>query len=53
MFRQLSADVTLVLHNDTRLSQEEMVTLAARGVEIVEGPATEVVVEQDRLRGCG
>ncbi len=51
MFRQLSAEVTLVLHNDIRPGDEEMAKLAGRGVAIVAGPVTELVLENDRLAG--
>lgn len=50
LFRQLSAEVTMVLHG-ARLSDEDAVRLRARGVTVFDGPATELLVEQDQLRG--
>jgi len=51
LFRQLSADVTLVIHGGPELTAEERDQLAARGVRIAEAAVRELVVEDDRLTG--
>ncbi|MBA8952534.1 NAD(P)/FAD-dependent oxidoreductase [Actinomadura namibiensis] len=52
MWRQLSDDVTLVLEPGTRLRPEQAEELAARGVEVTDGPITELLTEGDRLTGA-
>lgn len=51
MFRQLSAHVTLIVHAGPRPGDEEMTKLTDRGVSVIEGPVTELVVEGDLLQG--
>ncbi|WP_028644045.1 NAD(P)/FAD-dependent oxidoreductase [Nocardioides sp. URHA0020] len=51
LWRQWSDDVTLFLNDRLALSPEDAERLAARGVAVVEGRVTEVVVEDDRLVG--
>ncbi|HEY4602755.1 MAG TPA: bifunctional NAD(P)/FAD-dependent oxidoreductase/class I SAM-dependent methyltransferase [Blastococcus sp.] len=51
MFRQLSADVTLLLHTEAPLGPDEAEQLAARGVSVVEGEVAAVEVSEDRLSG--
>ncbi len=51
LFRQLSATVTLLTHSGPTLSVEEAEVLAARGITVVEGEVTDLVVGDDRLRG--
>src|SRR3954470_23245930 len=51
MFRQLSADVTLLLHTRLPLAPDEAEQLAARGVSVVEGEVAAVEVSEDRLSG--
>ncbi|WP_345713994.1 NAD(P)/FAD-dependent oxidoreductase [Kineococcus glutinatus] len=51
LWRQLSEDVTLVLHSGPEPDAAQREQLAARGVEVVAGPAVEVLVEADRLSG--
>ncbi|MGB3186151.1 MAG: hypothetical protein WBG36_17400 [Ornithinimicrobium sp.] len=46
----LSGEVTLVLQDETRPTEEETLKLEARGVAVVDGPVTELV-EGDRLQG--
>ena len=48
--RDWSADVLLFEHTYT-LSDDERARLTARGVEIVAGDVTEVIVHEDRLQG--
>jgi thioredoxin reductase len=51
LFRQLSDDVTLFLHNAPELTDEQWEELAARGISVVEGEVEAVEVEDDRLTG--
>ncbi len=51
LFRQLSADVTIVTHNGIQPTDEDAVRLGGRGVVVVDGPVSELVVEDDQLRG--
>lgn len=51
VFRQLSVDVTLVVHVGDAPGPEDLTKLNAQGVAVVPGPATEVLVEDDRLTG--
>ena len=53
LFRQLSTDVTLFLHEGTELTEEQWEQLAGLGVGVVEGGVGGLVVdeEQDRLTG--
>ncbi len=50
LFRQLTADVTLLAHG-TRFSSDDLRRLDARGVRLVEGEVREVLVESDVLVG--
>ncbi|WP_184921764.1 NAD(P)/FAD-dependent oxidoreductase [Saccharothrix ecbatanensis] len=50
LLRQWSADVTLFAHT-LDLSDEDRATLAARGIEVVDGAVAEVVVRDDAVRG--
>ena len=50
LWRQWSADVTLVLHS-YRPDAEDSRRLAARGVTVVDGPVARLVVTDDRLAG--
>ncbi|WP_243882635.1 NAD(P)/FAD-dependent oxidoreductase [Cellulomonas dongxiuzhuiae] len=49
--RQLSDDVTVVLHDAVELDADARADLAARGVRVVAGRATGVRVEDDALTG--
>lgn len=51
LFAQLSDDVAYFRHTAPEPSDDEREQLAARGIEIVEGPVAAVVVEADRLAG--
>jgi thioredoxin reductase len=51
LFRQLSDDVTLLLHTGPALSTEDAEQLGARGVVCVEGEVAAVQVDADRLSG--
>ena len=51
LFRQWTPDVTLFLHTTPEPTQAEREQLAARGVSVVEGEVTELVVADDRLTG--
>jgi thioredoxin reductase len=51
MFRQWSADVTLFLHTGPAPEETEREQLAARGIALVEGEVTGLVVTDDRLTG--
>lgn len=51
LWRQWSDDVTLFLNDQLVLEAEDAEKLAARGVAVVEGAVTEVVVAEDRLVG--
>jgi thioredoxin reductase len=51
LWRQWSADVTLLVHTGPRPTAEQAEQLAARGITVVEGEATHLVVEGDRLTG--
>lgn len=51
LFRQLTTEVTVVLHDGAVVDEEQREQLRARGVRVVEERATEVVVEDDRLTG--
>lgn len=53
LFRQLSTDVTLFLHEGTELTEEQWEQLAGLGVGVVDGRVGGLVVdeEQDRLTG--
>ncbi len=50
LLRQLSADVTVLAHTTT-FPDEALEQLAARGIAVVEGEVTEVVVQDDRITG--
>lgn len=51
MFRQLTPAVTLLAHTGPALSAEQAEQLAARGVSVVDGQVTGLVVQDDRLSG--
>jgi thioredoxin reductase len=51
LFHQLSADVTLLLHQQRALSDEQAEELAAIDVRVVTGEVTRVVVEDDAITG--
>jgi thioredoxin reductase len=51
MFRQLSEDVTFLSHTRPLPAPEEARQLAARGIDVVEGEAVSLEVENDRLTG--
>ncbi|MFY1703465.1 FAD-dependent oxidoreductase [Micromonospora sp. WMMA1923] len=51
LFRQLTDDVVLFTHTGPALSPTDAERLAARGVTVVTGEVTEVVVTDDRLTG--
>jgi len=51
LFRQLSADVTLLLHTAPEPTDLEAEQLAARGVQIVRGPVEALEIASDRLTG--
>lgn len=50
LWRQWSADITLFSH-DLEISEDDRRKLTARGVRLVEGRISELVVEDDRLTG--
>ncbi len=51
LFRQLSDDVTVLLHGAPPLGDDDREELAARGVAVVDGPVTSLRVEGDHLVG--
>lgn len=51
MFRQLSDDVTLFLHDVLQPTEEEWEQLAARGISVVQGKVEAVEVTDDKLTG--
>jgi thioredoxin reductase len=51
LVRQWSDDVTLFLHETGDLPADDRARLAARGIQVVAGEVTGVVVEDDRLTG--
>jgi len=51
MFRQWSADITLLLNDQPLPATEELELLAARGIEIVQGRVERLVVEHNALVG--
>lgn len=52
LFRQLTEDVTFFLHTAPEPSDEDRERLAARGVTVIEGEVTALVVTDDRLTGA-
>ena len=51
LFRQLTDDVTVVVHDGEGPGEVDAERLAARGIEIVHGPAASLEVADDRLTG--
>ena len=51
LFRQLSADIVLLTHTAGPPAPEDREQLAARGITLVDGVVSEVLVEDDRLVG--
>ena len=51
LFRQLTDDVTVFVHSGDGPTAEESARLHARGMRVVAGPVTEVVVSDDRISG--
>lgn len=51
MFRQLSDDVTLFLHTAPEPTEEQWEALTARGISVVDGLVTSVLVDEDRMTG--
>ncbi|MFP3986225.1 NAD(P)/FAD-dependent oxidoreductase [Streptomyces sp. E11-3] len=51
LFRQWSPEVTLFLHTGEDLAEEQWERLAARGITVVDGEVTGLVVVGDRLTG--
>lgn len=51
LFRQWSPRVTLFLHTGEDLAEDQWERLAARGIAVVDGEVTGLVVEEDRLTG--
>ncbi len=51
LFRQWSADVTLLLHTASRPTDEEAEKLAARGIAVVEGEVASLEIVEDHLAG--
>ncbi|WP_186628613.1 NAD(P)/FAD-dependent oxidoreductase [Rhodococcus sp. BP22] len=51
MFRQLSDDVTLFLHTAPEPTEEQWEVLAARGISVIDGQVTDVLVDDDRMTG--
>ena len=51
LFRQWTADLTLLLHTEPRPTDEEAEQLAARGIRVVEGEVASLEVVEDRLAG--
>lgn len=51
LFRQLSDDVTVLLHEQDGFGAESEALLAARGVPVVRGRAVRLLLEDDAIRG--
>lgn len=51
LFRQWSADVTLLLHTAPRPTDKEAEKLAARGIAVVQGEVASLEIVEDRLAG--
>ncbi|SNS82930.1 Thioredoxin reductase [Streptosporangium subroseum] len=51
LWRQWSAEVTLFLHTEPKLGDEEYEQLAARDIAVVDGRVTALAVTDDRLTG--
>ncbi|GAA3466192.1 bifunctional NAD(P)/FAD-dependent oxidoreductase/class I SAM-dependent methyltransferase [Nonomuraea roseola] len=51
LWRQWSSDVTLFLHTQDGLGDDEREQLAARDISVVEGPVAALEVSDDRLTG--
>ncbi|MFC7640709.1 NAD(P)/FAD-dependent oxidoreductase [Streptosporangium lutulentum] len=51
LWRQWSKEVTLFLHAEVKLGEEEYEQLAARDVTVLDGPVTALAVTGDRLTG--
>jgi len=51
LFRQWSADVTLLLNDQPEPTDEQLELLAARGIPVVRGAVESLVVEDDALTG--
>lgn len=51
LFRQWSPRVTLFLHTGEDVTEEQGERLAARGIAVVDGEVTGLLVEEDRLTG--
>lgn len=51
MFRQLSERITLLTHTGPPPTAEELATLRARGVEVVDGEVARVLVTDDAITG--
>jgi thioredoxin reductase len=51
MFRQWSANITLLLNGQADLDADQLELLAARGIEVVRGRMVSLVVEDDALVG--
>ncbi|ROS28552.1 thioredoxin reductase [Rathayibacter sp. PhB127] len=51
MFRRLSDSVSILTNGVFQPGEEEAEGLAARGIELIDGAVTEVLVEDDRLVG--
>ena len=51
LFRQLTADVTVLAHTGPGFSPEQAEELAARGIEVVDGEVTGLEVDGDALTG--
>ncbi|WP_127783569.1 bifunctional NAD(P)/FAD-dependent oxidoreductase/class I SAM-dependent methyltransferase [Rhodococcus sp. X156] len=51
LFRQLTEQVTVVVHEGTGPDHHERVRLAARGVQVLPGPVEQVVVDADQVSG--
>jgi len=51
MFRQWTADVTLLLNGQQPLDEAQLELLAARGIPVVDGTVENLVVDRDALAG--
>jgi thioredoxin reductase len=51
-WRQWSPNLLLVLHDVAAPDQDEMESLQARGIGVVDGPVSRLMVEGDRLTGA-
>lgn len=51
LFRQWSDNITVFLHGDVALSDDQLEELAARDIDVIAGPVRELRIDDDRLTG--